>query len=231
MSTPDTDRLADALSRLANGEVSAGDSIAGDADLSGAPLPTNSPVPAPPMPVEPAAPPVRVARPSAPVISPPPLPGPITAAPLAEVLPDEPVPVVPIEAVASDSTMNTDPFTRVEPLVSDDVNLPSDDPAGPFAVAPTSAPPVEVFRPTRHRAPGRAALYQTLEFRRTVIPVLLVSGLLLIILGLAAYIVSPTSPLTALPAWMPPALILFGLAVLAVAALNMASVKAQTEQR
>ena len=230
MSTPDTDRLADALSRLANGEVPAGDSVSGDADFSTMPVEPAAQE-APPVPAESAAPTLRAPRPSIPTISPPPLPGPITAAPIAQVLPDDPVPVVPVETVASDSTANTDPSTRVEPLVSDDVNLPGDFSPGTVAVAPAAAPPIEVFRPVPHRPHARAALYQTLEFRRTVIPVLLVSGVLLIILGLAAYIVSPTSPLSALPVWMPPTLIVFGLALLGVAALNMASVKAQTEQR
>jgi hypothetical protein len=228
VNTPDADQLAAALSRLADGDVPVidGDNVdtgvfGGAADLAPAPLPDDA-----------EAPVVRAARPPGPRIPPPPLPGPFTVAPLAEVLPDEPAASLPSDSEAGDPTDSAaaDPAIRTEPLVSDDIGFDAaGDPAGPFAVAAPAAP-VEVFRPNLSRTRPRTAAYQTLEFRRTIIPVLLVCGCLLITLGTAAYAVSPMSPLSALPMWMPPILLVFGLILLAAAVLNMLSVKQQLER-
>ena len=49
----------------------------------------------------------------------------------------------------------------------------------------------------------RSALYQTIEFRRTIIPILLTCGVLMIGFGSLKYVMGEDSPLSELPVWLP----------------------------
>jgi len=86
------------------------------------------------------------------------------------------------------------------------------------------APDATVFAP-RPVAIHRAAVYQTLEFRRTLIPVLLTCGVVLIAFASARHLLGQDSPLNDLPPWLAPVLFLTGTVLLALAVLNMLSVK------
>jgi hypothetical protein len=70
------------------------------------------------------------------------------------------------------------------------------------------APPV--------RSPQRAVL-----FRRTVIPILLTSGVLMLVAAGLKYVVDPDAPLAVMPLWMSVVLALAGVALLVVAGLNV----------
>ncbi len=90
-------------------------------------------------------------------------------------------------------------------------------------------PDVEVFIP-KSTSSRRSALYQTLQFRRTVIPILIVCSLLLISIATAKAFVGPDSLLSDLPSWLAPVLFSTGLVLLALAVLNMISVKQQLDR-
>jgi hypothetical protein len=235
VSRSDSDKIASALSRLANGELAIGEGDAADSQVSGPEMEmglgpaSNAGVLEEAEELETAAPAERAARPAVPTIAPPPMPVPILAVPVAEVLQDEPTAGEQNGDIADAGATEDSPDSalQTEPLVSEDgVADPAGTPANPFEPAPV----VEVYRPAASGARHRTAAYQTLEFRRTIIPVLLVCGCLLIALATAAYLVSPTSPLSALPGWMPPVLIVFGAALLVMAVLNMLSVKQAMER-
>ncbi len=75
------------------------------------------------------------------------------------------------------------------------------------------------------RGTSTAAVYQTIEFRRTAIPILLTCGLLTIAFGALKYISGPDSPVADLPGWLPIALFITGAVLLGLAIANMLSVK------
>jgi hypothetical protein len=175
MAQSDKDNLADALARLADGDVA-------------------------PSEQEPAAPADEMAHSS-------------TTKPQRAAAPAEfdppPMPAIP------QRTQFVTPAEAVEQIVDGD----DDESSMP-------APEADVFVP-RHHAARRAAVYQTLEFRRTLIPVLLTCGALLIAFASARHLVGPDSPLADLPPWLAPVLILSGTVLLALAGLNMLSVKSR----
>lgn len=92
------------------------------------------------------------------------------------------------------------------------------------------AAPEEYLGHQQH-TPGRSrhALLQakSLEARRTAIPILLVSGMVLALAGILKFVVPEASPLHDFPDWM--GFVFFGLAapLLALGVLNMLQVRAE----
>ena len=78
-------------------------------------------------------------------------------------------------------------------------------------------------------AAARAAVQRrkSLEYRRTIIPVLLTSGTLMLVFGILKFFAGPDSMLQSVPTWIPIALLLAGALLLALAGVNMVSVRAQ----
>jgi hypothetical protein len=180
MAQSDKDNLADALARLADGDIA-------------------------PSEQEPAAPGDEIAAPSATK--------PLRAAAPAEFdLPSPPPPPMPAIPQRAHFESAADAVEQIVDGDDDETSMP--------------APDADVFAP-RHHAARRAAVYQTLEFRRTLIPILLTCGALLIAFASARHLVGPDSPLADLPPWMAPVLILSGTVLLALAGLNMLSVKSR----
>jgi hypothetical protein len=97
----------------------------------------------------------------------------------------------------------------------DQMNIPAPD-AAVFAPKPKSAAEIKAHR---------TAVYQSVEFRRTMIPILLTTGVLLLVFASMKFVLGADSPLSDLPMWLPVMLILTSLALLATAVLNMLSVK------
>jgi hypothetical protein len=178
MAQSDKDDLADALARLASGEV--------------APSEHEPPAPVDGGPRLSAEKPLRAAAPIDRFGAPP--------------MPQPPQLATPIEQAG----LEFGPEPAEDEIVDDDT-------------VPVPAPDVTQFAPppTSHRA----AVYQTLEFSRTLIPVLLTCGVLLVALASARHLVGQYSPLTDLPPWLAPLLFLTGLVLLVLAVLNMLSVK------
>jgi hypothetical protein len=177
MAQSDKDELADALARLADGEV--------------APSEQEPPAPgeAPPMPSN--IKPQRAAAPVEAFIPPP--------------MPEAFVPATPADQLGSQLAEET-----IVDDEDDDVSVPAFE-ADPHAPRPAAL--------------QRAAVYQTLEFRRTLIPVLLTCGMLLIVFSSARHLLGQDSPLNDLPPWLAPLLLLTGTVLLVLAVLNMLSVK------
>jgi hypothetical protein len=88
------------------------------------------------------------------------------------------------------------------------------------------APPVEYLAHHPHAVapprPGQVGgISRSARFRQTLVPVLLTSGLLMLVTTLLKYTVNPDAPLAAMPAWMAVLLAVSGVALLVVAALNV----------
>ena len=106
--------------------------------------------------------------------------------------------------------------TNVQPLDDDDVVIV---PAAPLS----SLGP----RPTHRPVSSGVPLFKSLVFRRTAIPVLLTSGLLMLAVAGFRYVVDPDSVLALLPPWISVVLLAAAALLLLVAALNMAQVRQQ----
>ena len=93
------------------------------------------------------------------------------------------------------------------------------------------APDAAVFAPKRRSQPaarvGHSAMYQTIEFRRTIIPILLTCGTLMLAFGSLKYTLGQDSALAELPGWLPIVLFTTGTVLITLAVMNMLSVKHQ----
>jgi hypothetical protein len=215
MSESNHSDLADALSRLASGDVAPSERE------HEPPVPP----PAPPTPrvakvtfrpITPVAPTVaRPASPARPVI-------PSIATPHPAARPQRPA-VPTVRPLAPPSPAGP---TLTEPA------LPVDDPAvvddDDAVIVP--APDASVFIPrkkpaTSAEARARVARKKQLEFRQTLIPILLTTGVLAIAFGVAPFALGPDSIAAHLPRWVTPTLIAIGAVQLALAGANMASVR------
>lgn len=90
------------------------------------------------------------------------------------------------------------------------------------------APDASVFyhKPQYEPKVKRQAFGQTINFKRTLIPILLTSGLIMVALGALHFIWSgENNPLVDLPGWLLGVLFVFGFALWALAVANMLSVK------
>lgn len=70
-------------------------------------------------------------------------------------------------------------------------------------------------------------LFKTLSFRRTAIPILLTSSVLMLAVAVLKYTVNRDSVLALLPGWIPVALFAAAVVFLGVAILNMVQVRQQ----
>ena len=208
------DDWADALSKLAGGDVAPSEhEPAGPVDPPAAParsappravIPPQRPAPRPSVtPSVDAAP--RPQRPATPSMRP--------AVPTAR--------VAPSPAVKSNDLVV--PAIEDQPIVMDDDSVIMD------------APDASVFAPKRvvktAKKVDRAALYRTIGYRQTLIPILLTCGVVLLAFSTLRVVLGPDSALADLPGWLPAVLAVTGLVLLGFAGLNMVSVKAELGQR
>lgn len=104
-----------------------------------------------------------------------------------------------------------------------------DDEGAEVVIAP--APPPEAFSPkSQQPKPARQPYYARIEFRRTIIPILLTSGVTLAVLGGGYFLIDPDSPLRNVQWWIPVTLLLISPLLLALAVLNMLHVKHDLER-
>jgi hypothetical protein len=252
MAQGDHDDLADALAKLAGGEIAPSEHEP--------PAPPAQP-PAPPPPAKPA-PGKPQFRQAAPPPTRPPAPKPSASAPSAAARPQRPGapirPTTPTAKPASTPPLSpaprpqrpTTPSTRPSAPGSPNLTSPEPPPVdnGISTVTPLSseeqpvviddddavivpAPDASVFapKPIHHRHIGltHGTVYQTVEFRRTIIPILLTCGVLMIAFGLLKPLLGQDSPLADLPGWLPIVLFAAGALLLGLAVLNMLSVRQQ----
>jgi len=169
MAESNRDELADALARLAGGEIAPSEQL-------------------PPAPL-------KQVRAAAPSLRPPPMPG-ATEAP---------------ETMDSDATTPEDDDWVMAPVPQEDL-----------AASPAT---LTVEMPKRRAA--RGALYQTLGFRQTIIPVLLTCGMLTLVFAALKFVLGPESIFADLPGWVTGSLIGAGVLLLTLAGVNMIAVKHQ----
>jgi hypothetical protein len=124
--------------------------------------------------------------------------------------PSTPVPPSPPTTPADDS-----PFDHAPPDDDDAVIVPAPD-QSVFAPKPRSAP---VARP------ARVPVYQTLNFRQTIIPIMLTTGVLSIVLAAVRLALPEESFFAAVPMIVAIVLLVVGAILLAAAVLNMMQVK------
>jgi hypothetical protein len=98
-------------------------------------------------------------------------------------------------------------------------------------------PPLEYLGHTHphhpvHAGPRAAVVpkYQNLEYRRTLIPILLTAGLCLVVMGFTKWVCAPDTLLGAQPVWMTIVLFTFGALSFALGLVNMVQVKALMER-
>ena len=110
-------------------------------------------------------------------------------------------------------------------------DAPAPESEGEDDAASMPAPGVE-YLAARHHHPAptapRPALAKSLAFRRTVIPVLLTTGVLMLVTAVMKYVVHPDAPLAALPTWLVVVLAVASVALVMVAVLNMVQVQNQS---
>jgi hypothetical protein len=97
-------------------------------------------------------------------------------------------------------------------------------------------PPIEYLGHSHPHAPhGGGAWapvpkYQSLEYRRTLIPVLLTTGLCLVVVGFTKWVCAPDTLLGAQPMWMTAVCFTLGALSFALGLLNMIQVKVLVEK-
>lgn len=168
------------------------------------------------MPARPAAP---AARPAAPIAS-------------ASTEPAAPVAKRPATPTARPATPAAPNLTPPEDLPPVDPTPDTQDAVDDDAML-APAPDASVFAPKPRPAPRKARppIFKTLEFRQTVIPIMLTTGSIMIIFSILPVVMGPDSAFADLYIWLQIAMALFGLMLLGLAALNMMQVKKELEER
>ena len=219
MARSDNDDVADALAKLAGGEVAPSEQVPPPAPVDNAesqPAPPSKPCAFRQAMARGAArQPAAAARPQRPNTPAPRPAAPGTAPPPPPQTPDDSLSAAVTDLSAEDAAE--------QPVILDDddaVIMPAPD-AAVFAprAGQAAQPPRGAFQ--------RSALYQTIEFRRTIIPILLTCGGLMIGFGSLKYVMGEDSPLSELPVWLPVLLFVTGALLLGLAVANMLSVKHQ----
>jgi hypothetical protein len=225
MPKDDRDDLADALAKLASGDIAPSEHAPSN-PLSDDKTPVDPNEVAPP-----PLPSAQVARPSP---KPRPVPGKAAARPQRPTTP-APRPAAPSSSswVPSSGEATPPPAAPDDSLAAATVDLGLQEPSEQSVILDDDddavivpAPDAAVFAP-KHIGRGshrRSALYQTIEFRRTIIPVLLTCGVLTIAFGMLKYALGEDSPLSELPGWLPIVLFITGALLLTLAVTNMLSV-------
>jgi hypothetical protein len=239
------DDLADALSRMASGDHAPSEHLHDE-------TPPPAPVPVKPV-AQKAAPAVRPTPPAGQPAAATPKARPVTPAP-QQATARPAAPARPATTPAARAPPPAGPTPAVSPVAATPA-APGARPARPTApaarpTAPVVAAPVPVeepaaviddddavivpayessklARPSNAAAQLRAAKQKrkNLEFRRTCIPVLLTTGALMFVFGMAKFLIGDESSLSALPNTIPLVLFVGGLVMLGLAAVNMISVQ------
>jgi len=128
-----------------------------------------------------------------------------------------------VEAPPSEGTAVFDPkpaaMSEVQAVVDDDDAV----------IVP--APPVEYLghahphHPPAGAGPARQPGFYAVDYRRTIIPILFTTGIMMIIFGAARYFVSPDSQLGLQPPWV--SYLLFGFGVISLAACAVSVLQLQ----
>jgi hypothetical protein len=129
-----------------------------------------------------------------------------------------PAPVVPVnvESVEAQPPVADSPASEI--IEDDDM----------MAIPAPEASVFQVKSPnTLAYARAKVAAKRSLEFRRTLIPVLLTSGILMLGFASLKLVADPDSSLVAVPIWVPALLVVGAVIFLALAVVNMLSVKQQ----
>ena len=182
-----------------------------------APMLNSAPTPPAP-PASPAAPPsgVRGARPIAPALTS--TPGAVRRdRPSAPTIRQVAIAPTDAEADASQSTGLTAVAAGSEIIDDDDAVI-------------VPAPEASAFVPkskTNAEVRKKIARKRNLEFRRTLIPILLTCGVMMLVFAVLRFFTGPDSMLTNLPIWIPIALVTAGLVLLALAVVNILGVRAE----
>jgi hypothetical protein len=204
----DNDDIAAALHGLSEG---ASDSTAGHAQ----PAPQQNvrqPAPAPP-PKKSARPAAPAARPAAPAPRPP------SAAP-------RPTAPAPAKPASGTSTGRARPAAPPTPSDAEFERVEDDDRGSgeEAAIAATAAMDYHNPRTTPAR-PRRTPYFKTLAFRQMMIPVMLTTGVMMIVMAVAQHVVDEDAPLARLPGWTGIALVACAAALVGLAVLNMMLVR------
>jgi hypothetical protein len=133
----------------------------------------------------------------------------------------EPIHDEPTEWGEAPATEGTAVFDAGPAAMVDDQPAIDDDDA---VIVP--APPVEYLGHTHHHPPARAGAgrqpsFYAVEYRRTIIPILFTTGIMMIVFGAARYFVDPDSPLGLQGIWFPLFLFGFGAVSLAACAISV----------
>jgi hypothetical protein len=87
------------------------------------------------------------------------------------------------------------------------------------------SPQAPAAKPKRRKSSSAAG------FRRTMIPILLTTGVMLFVMAAARWIVPDDAPLAQMPVWSVAVLIFLGVVMLGLAVLNMMAVQHEQRQR
>jgi hypothetical protein len=124
--------------------------------------------------------------------------------------------------VAPSEEQTFEPAEDVEPVeqpaTEDDEVIPE------VEMEALSTPIVNWSSATEHH---RIPLYQTMQFRQTIIPILLTCGMLTLVLASLKTLLGADSLFSDLPGWVPVALFIAGVVLLFLAIINMFAVKEQ----
>jgi hypothetical protein len=243
------DDLADALARMASGDVAPSEQMpAGEPEPPAAKPRAVTPAarPGPPGPAAARSPAVPAAPRSAAAPAAPKSPA-AARPPAAPAVTRAPRPAAPGTAArGTGAPTAAAPAARPASPAAPPVAARPQRPTAPTASVPAPAAPVEtpdviddddsvivpayetakLARPSTSAALARAkvAKHKRLEFRRTFIPVLLTTGVLMFLFGVAKFLIGDESSLSSLPNWMPMVLFAGALVMLGLAAVNMLSV-------
>jgi hypothetical protein len=242
------DDLADALARMADGDVAPGDpkpqapptppalrAVKPALARPATARPASAPVVKAPAPS--SAAPSRAARPAAPIVREP------ASPPAAATAPAGALAIPPSARKARPAAPTTRSVTVAAPQNTPEVDggqstgLSSGTPGDAAVIDDDDAvivppPDPSVFEySSKATADMRAkvARQKSIDFRRTLIPILLTCGVLLIIFGSLKFVSGPDSVLTDLSIGIPIGLFVMAIILLALAAVNMISVKKQME--
>lgn len=127
-------------------------------------------------------------------------------------------PLIPVRSSDSAQSPVRQPESPAATDADDLVNVP--------------APSMDVFRSRRKpAAPARIPMHRSIEFRRTIVPILLTFGLTLPILGGSWFATDEDSPFRLLGQGLPLALICIGVMLLGIGLLNVVQLKRELHGR
>ena len=189
--------------------------------------PAAPPQPKPAPPIQPRREPDNSQRPAAPA-----------SRPAQPGLSTPPAPSLPASGMTSPPSARTRPAAPARPAVPGQPASPGYDQevfddGDETVLDGLPATPLD-YRGPKRAAPARPRkppIFKTLGFRRTVIPVLLTTGFLMLAMYAARWVVDEEAPLALLPAWTGILLLVTGAVLIALGVANMMLVRAELEKR